>query len=602
MRTLISTTPTKVGEKVEVKGWVHSIRKHGKITFFDLRDRTGLLQVVTDQNLEIRPEYVVSIAGKIVARPEKLVNPRLVSGTVELQATEIVVLATATTLPFDTNKEVLDITLPTLLDYRTLTLRHKRISDIFRIQEAVMEGFRQAAQKLGCVEIFTPTISASATEGGAEVFKVKYYDHDAFMIQSPQLYKQMMVPAFERVYLTSHAYRAEPSVTSRHLSESTQMDCELAFVDFAELLDSVEFVGSETVKYACSKHPTIIEEYGVQPPLVPTQIPRVTMREAQQIILDRTGVDHTHELDLMPEDEREICRWAKELHGSDFVTITHYPTKKRAFYTMPDPANPEYSLSYDFLFRGVEILSGSQRINKHEELVTAIKDRGLNPINFKMYLQAFEYGMPPEGGFSFGLERMTMLLLGLGNVREASLFPRDMERVDFRFNSAADEGSQIINAAGEAVLEKIKAKLAAANVTDFQEFEHQPVFTSEEAARVRGTNLSQGAKALVMMADNSPVMVVVSGANTVEITAFKKLYDVKDLRMATKEEVKQLTTLEVGSIPPFGNIFNMPTYVDAKLGSNEEISFNAGLHTKSIKMHYSDWVKAVNPSVGKYSK
>lgn len=436
MRTLISATPTKVGEEVEVKGWVHSIRKHGKITFFDLRDRTGLLQVLTDQNLELKPEYVVSIVGKVVSRPEKLVNPRIISGTVELQATNITLLATAATLPFDMNKEVLDVTLPTLLDYRTLTLRHKRISDIFRIQESVMEGFRRSAQKLGCIEVFTPTISASATEGGAEVFKVKYYDHGAFMIQSPQLYKQMMVPAFERVYLVSHAYRAEPSVTSRHLSESTQMDCELAFVDFAELLDAVEMVGSETVKYVASTHPTILQEYGINSPQAPASIPRLTMREAQQIILERTGVDHTQELDLMPEDEREICKWAKELYDSDFVTITHYPTKKRAFYTLPDPANPEYSLSYDFLFRGVEILSGSQRINKHDELIAAIKDRGMDPVNFKMYLQAFEYGMPPEGGFSFGLERFTMLLLGLGNVREASLFPRDMERVDFRFSDA----------------------------------------------------------------------------------------------------------------------------------------------------------------------
>ncbi len=171
MRTLVSETPQHVGEEVEVKGWVHSLRKHGKITFIDLRDRTGLLQVVTDQNLELKPEYVVSILGKVVARPEKLVNPRIVSGMVELQASSITLLATADTLPFDTNKEILDVTLPTLLDYRTLTLRHKRISDIFRVQESVMEGFRRAAQKLGCVEIFTPTISASATEGGAEVFK-----------------------------------------------------------------------------------------------------------------------------------------------------------------------------------------------------------------------------------------------------------------------------------------------------------------------------------------------------------------------------------------------------------------------------------------------
>ena len=433
-RTLISDTVNKINEKVTIHGWVHIVRNHGKITFLDLRDRTGLLQIVTNQVVDLKPEDVISVTGKVVTRPEKLINPRIVSGTVELQAKEITILAQADTLPFDMNKEVLDVTLPTLLDYRTLTLRHPHVNKIFRVQEAVMEGFRQAAQKLGCVEIFTPTISASATEGGAEVFKVKYYDHEAFMIQSPQLYKQMMVPVFERVYLTSHAYRAEPSVTSRHLSESIQLDCELAFVDFPELLDAVEFVGSETVNYVAKTYGDILKEYNIEAPHIPAKIPRITMREAQKIILERTGVDHTQELDLMPEDEREICKWGLEKHDSDFITISHYPTKKRSFYTMPDPANPEYSLSYDFLFRGVEILSGSQRINKHDELVSAIKDRGMNPANFKMYLQAFEYGMPPEGGFSFGLERLTMLLLGLSNVREASLFPRDMERVDFRFS------------------------------------------------------------------------------------------------------------------------------------------------------------------------
>jgi nondiscriminating aspartyl-tRNA synthetase len=258
------------------------------------------------------------------------------------------------------------------------------------------------------------------------------------MIQSPQLYKQMMVPVFERVYLVSHAYRAEPSVTTRHLSESIQMDLELGFVEFNELLDALEYVGSTTLKHVQETCGAILEEYGVPSLKVGKKIPRLTMREAQQIIKDRTGVDHTTEPDLMPEDEREICRWALEEHDSDLVTITHYPTKKRAFYTLPDPANPEFSLSYDLLFRGLEILSGSQRINKYDDLLAAIKDRGMNPENFKMYLQAFQYGMPPEGGFSFGLERLTMQILQLANVREASLFPRDMERVDFRFSETSN--------------------------------------------------------------------------------------------------------------------------------------------------------------------
>jgi len=433
-RTLIKDTPQKIDEKVMIKGWVQSVRDHGKITFLDIKDRTGFIQCV-GQNLEkTTPETVVEITGTVVKRPEKLVNEKIVTGTVELQIEELKVLAQAEELPIDMGQEELNVTLPTLLDLRTLTLRHSKVKKIFKVQESVMEGFRKAAQELDCTEVFVPTIAASSTEGGSEVFKVDYFGHNAFMIQSPQLYKQMMVPVFERVFLTSHAYRAEPSVTTRHLTESIQLDLELAFVTFDELMDALEFVGSSTLKYVQEECGDILKEYGVEPLAVTQKVPRLTMREAQKIILERTGVDHTDEKDLMPEDEREISKWALEEHGSDLVTITHYPTKKRAFYTMPDPENPEFSLSYDLLFRGLEILSGSQRINKYEELVSVIKERGMDPKNFEMYLQSFKYGMPPEGGFSFGLERLTKQILNLENVREASLFPRDMERVDFRLS------------------------------------------------------------------------------------------------------------------------------------------------------------------------
>ncbi len=433
-RTLTKDTVDKIGQTVLVQGWVNSRRDHGKIAFIDLRDRTGLVQIVLSPELigDLRSEDVVSIVGLVKARPEKLIHPKLISGTVEIEAQEVNVLSKSAEMPFDMGGEKLELQLPTLLDNRTLTLRHPHVKNIFKIQEAVVEGFRKTAQELDCVEIFTPTISASSTEGGAEVFKVQYYDHSAFMIQSPQLYKQMLVPTFERVSLISHAYRAEPSITTRHLSESTQMDIEMGFVNFEDLLDALELVGKNTINYVQERYPEILEEFEVDKIVFGKRIPRLTMREAQEIILKRTGIDHTQEKDLMPEDEREICRWALEEHQSDLVTITHYPTMKRSFYTKPDPEDPTFSLSYDLLFRGVEILSGSQRINNYDELVAAIKSRGMDPENFEMYLQSFKYGMPPEGGFSFGLERITMQILKLGNVREASLFPRDMERVDFK--------------------------------------------------------------------------------------------------------------------------------------------------------------------------
>jgi len=439
-RTLVLDSVKKVGEEVVLYGWVSVVRDHGKITFLDLLDRSGVIQVVVSPEVlpgALRQQDVLSITGMVKERPEKLVNPNLATGKVEIEAKKIEILSKAHELPFDMNVKSLELQLPTLLDYRTLTLRHPKVKEIFKVQEAVMEGFRKASQDLSCTEIFVPTISASATEGGAEVFKVDYYGRPAFMTQSPQLYKQMLVPAFERVFTISHAYRAEPSITTRHLAESTQLDCEFGFVDFDTLLDYLEYVGKETIDSVNKACGEILRDYGVEEISFGKETPRLKMREAQKIILERTGVDHTNEKDLGPEDEREISKWALEKYDSDLVTITHYPTKKRAFYSMADPKDPEFSLSYDLIFRGVEILSGSQRINDYGQLVEAIKERGMNPKNFEMYLQAFKYGMPPEGGFSFGLERLTMQILGLGNIREASLFPRDMERVDVRLPSVA---------------------------------------------------------------------------------------------------------------------------------------------------------------------
>jgi len=248
-----------------------------------------------------------------------------------------------------------------------------------------------------------------------------------------------MVPSFERVFTISHAYRAEPSVTTRHLSENTQMDMEIGFVEFPELLDILEKVITDTLKLAEEENKQILSSYGIEK-IAFGDIPRLKLSEAQEIIYKEFGRDVRGEKDLGPQDEVDICAWALKNHKSDLVTITHFPTKKRAFYTMPDPENPELSLSFDILFRGVEISSGSQRISDYDQLVEAIKDRGMNPENFTLYLQAFKYGMPPEGGFSFGLERITMHMLNLDNVREASLFPRDMERVDVRLKEIQQKG------------------------------------------------------------------------------------------------------------------------------------------------------------------
>ena len=435
-RTLVANTPKNVGQKVKIAGSVNVVRSHGKIAFIDLIDRSGIVQVVGGEDIaSFKPQWAVEIEGTVKARPERMFNKKIETGEIEIEATKVKVLVKSDEMPFDMGAEDLNLELPTLLDYRALTLKHPKQREIFRVQANVARGFREVAESLDCLEVFTPTIAASATEGGAEVFKVDYYGNDAFLVQSPQLYKQIMVGVYERVYLFSHAYRSEPSVTTRHLSEVVQMDCEFSFIEsFDELLDYLEEVGTGMIKKAVEYSKKEMEMLGAEKPLIPTKVPRLTLREAQEKLAEIRGTERRYDPDLTPEDEKDICAWAKKEHKSDFVTITHFPTKKRAFYTMPDPKDPEFSLSYDILFRGLEIASGSQRINDYEELIAAMKGRGLDPKNFEMYLQAFKYGIPPEGGFSYGLERVTMKLLGLSNVREASLFPRDVERVDFRFN------------------------------------------------------------------------------------------------------------------------------------------------------------------------
>lgn len=447
-RTLVIDCLERIQDSVTVQGWVHAVRSHGKIAFLDLIDRTGIIQVgafgaeMARKVAGLSQQDVISVTGIVKKREERYINNNSPTGSIEIEAQTLEILSKADTMPFDMAAKDLHLELPTLLDYRSLTLRHEQVREIFKIQAAILAGFREAAEKIDCIEIVVPTIAASSTEGGAEVFKVDYYGHNAFMTQSPQLYKQIMVGVFERVFTIAKAYRAEPSVTTRHLAEATQMDIEIGFVTFEELLNALEFVGIYIIKTVSGKHPQILEDLKIEKPIAPAKIPRLTLRQAQRIVMDRTGRDLSREPDLNPEDEIEICKWARAVHQSDFVTITHFPTKKRAFYTMPYSDDPEYSLSYDLLFRGLEILSGSQRINDYDKLVDAIKSRGMDPENFQIYLQAFKYGMPPEGGFSFGLERLTMKFLELANVRQASLFPRDMERVDERFTKNAQKTSK----------------------------------------------------------------------------------------------------------------------------------------------------------------
>lgn len=437
MRVLSSEANSKIGKEVQVAGWIRLRRDHGKLIFLDLRDREGVIQLVVNpakskeahkKATELRPEDVIEATGTVKKRPEGTLNKELKSGTVEVEVASIKLVSKAETLPLDMGVDVLNLELPTLLDHRALTLRHPKIASIFKVQEAVVSAFRETLKKENFTEIFVPTIIKSAPEGGSEVFTIDYYDHKAYLGQSPQLYKQIMVGAYERVFTIAHAYRAEPSVTTRHLSEYVSLDAEMGFIEsFNDIMDVAEKVIKSMIDYAS-------KAAKVSVPQIKKPIPRIKMREAQEIVFKRTKRDNRKEPDLDPADEKEICKWAKEKTGSPFVFITHYPTKKRPFYTMPDPKDPEYTLGFDLLGIQEEWVTGGQRINDYQMLLDHIHKWGNKPEDFEIYLQAFRYGMPPEGGFAMGLERITKDLLGLENVREASLFPRDMERVDERFS------------------------------------------------------------------------------------------------------------------------------------------------------------------------
>lgn len=437
-RTLIIDCNNKIGENVKICGWVQTRRDHGKIVFLDISDRSGIIQVVVTGEIakDLGSQDVVCISGNVVKRPEHLINKNLSTGTIELQGEKIEILSKAEELPFDMGGKDLDLQLPTLLDFRGLTLRHPKVKAIFKVQETIINAFREALKKHDFTEFQSPVIIPQTAEGGAEVFEVNYFGNKAFLAQSPQFYKQILVGVYERVFTVNKTLRAEPSVTTRHLAEATTLDAEMGFISsWTDLMDEIEYLIKYIFEKVITECADELKLFEVSVPKIEGNIPRIKMREAQEIIFKRTGVDHRKEPDLDPEDEREITKWAVEEHKSELVFVTHYPTSKRPFYTMPDKDDPENTLSFDLIGKGVEWLTGGQRINDLEKLVANAKARGVDLQKSGLYIQAFKFGMPPEGGWSFGSERITQGILGLSNIREASLFPRDMERVDIRLST-----------------------------------------------------------------------------------------------------------------------------------------------------------------------
>jgi nondiscriminating aspartyl-tRNA synthetase len=416
-----------VGQRVKLAGWLHALRKLGSLNFLIVRDGFGMFQAVLD---DISPlsgcqvESIVEVEGTVVAEPQA-------PGGAELHECAVSVLVPVTEAPpLVINKRELKAGLDVFLDHAPVGLRHPTRRALFRIQAGLMTAFRAHLTSQGFTEIQTPKLVGSATESGANVFAVDYFGRKSNLAQSPQFYKQLMVGVFERVFEVGPVFRAEPHATVRHLNEYVSLDVELGFIrDHHDVMAALSGVIAAMLDHVQQHHAADLALIGATMPQVPERIPEIDFREAQALIAQHTDRDPRGEPDLAPADEKWLCDYAREQWESDFLFVTGYPTEKRPFYTMPAPHDPTVTNGFDLLFRGTELVTGGQRIHLYSQLVEAAKAKGISPEVIAGYLEAFRFGMPPHGGFAIGLERFVMLMVGLGNLREASLFPRDIHRL-----------------------------------------------------------------------------------------------------------------------------------------------------------------------------
>jgi nondiscriminating aspartyl-tRNA synthetase len=427
MRILNQEIPTAVGQTVTVAGWIHRRRRLAAVSFLVLRDRSGLSQIVVKapgtlaQLDELGEETVVQVTGKVAANPQAPGGAELIDPVIE-PLTE-----PAQTPPIELWRPTVGAGLPTVLDNAPVALRHPGVRAGWEIAAAALHGFRSTLDGLEFTEIQTPKIVGTATESGANVFALDYFGGPAYLAQSPQFYKQTMVGVFERVYEVGPVFRAEPHDTVRHLAEYISLDAEFGFIlDHRDVLAVLREVIAGMLAAVGSRAAAALERKGVELPEIPAEVPVLHFSEALKL----AGAD-PDEPDLAPADERAIGDWALREHGSAFVAVEGYPMVKRPFYTHPQPSDPRWSNSFDLLFRGVELVTGGQRLHRYGDYVAALEAKGESPDSpaYSSYLQAFKHGMPPHGGFAIGLERFVARLVGAENVREVSLFPRDLHRL-----------------------------------------------------------------------------------------------------------------------------------------------------------------------------
>lgn len=415
------------GQTVTVKGMVHALHDMGGITFLTLRGPKTVLQCVLDQEIDLQggtEECAVAVTGLPRSEPRA-------PGGVELTVQKLEILSRpAAPLPVPVSKKRLDLNLDTELALRPVVLRSLRERSIFRIQEGLCRAFRETLHGLDFTEIHTPKIVHAGAEGGSNIFRLDYFGRKAFLAQSPQFYKQMMVGAYERVFEIAPVFRAEKHSTPRHLNEYTSMDFEMGFIrSFEDIMEVETLFLQHAMKLLGEEYAGDVRALDIQLPDV-SHIPCLRFDEAKRLAAEKYGRPIRDPYDLEPEEEMNIGRYVREELGSDFVFVTHYPSKKRPFYAMDDPADPRFTLSFDLLFRGMEVTTGGQRIHDYQAQVDKMLARGMHPEGFESYLMIHKAGMPPHGGLGVGLERLTAKLCALDNVRYACLFPRDLSRLD----------------------------------------------------------------------------------------------------------------------------------------------------------------------------
>ncbi len=413
----------KKNKDVVLKGWVNTVRNLGKVIFLVLRDSSGVVQLVSvkgeemfDKIKNLRREDVIQVEGKAV-ESDKAPNG------VEVQIKNFEVLNKAEALPIEFSGKI-ETDLSKRLDYRYLDLRNKKNKMIFELKSAIANAARDFFVKNKFVEIHTPKIVGEGAEGGSELFPILYYEKEGYLAQSPQFYKQLLQGCcFEKVFEIGPYFRAEKSHTSRHISEFWMLDGEISFIenyeDITKLVEDLVCYILDDVKKNCKY---IFDCFEVEPPKYKKPVPRITLKEAFEMI-GKEGDD------LSTDDEKALGEKIKEKYDSDLIFVTKYPFEVRPFYTMKDKDNPKLTESFDFILKGLELVTGSQREHRYDALVKQAEEKGMNPNSMKFYMEAFKHGMPPHGGFGLGLERFVMQLLNLGNVREAVLFPRDVERM-----------------------------------------------------------------------------------------------------------------------------------------------------------------------------